>query len=57
MIKNSMKRSSRAEKMRVHENEVGELKDEIHKIRSKQQEKLEKIAGLKKSEAAGKLMQ
>lgn len=47
----------RAEKMRVQESEVEELKDEIHKIRSKQQEKLEKIAGLKKSEAAEKLMQ
>lgn len=47
----------RAEKMRLQESEVEELKDDIHKIRSKQQEKLEKIAGLKKAEAAEKLMQ
>ncbi len=48
---------NRAEKMRTQEGEIEELKDEIHKIRSRQQEKLEKIAGLKKSEAAEKLMQ
>lgn len=47
----------RAEKMRSHENEIEELKDEVHKIRNKQQEKLEKIASLKKSEAAERLMQ
>lgn len=47
----------RAEKLRTHEAEIEELKDEIHKIRMKQQEKLEKIAGLKKAEAAEKLMQ
>lgn len=46
----------RNEKVRVQENEIEALKDEIHKIRGKQQEKLEKIAGLKKSEAAEKLM-
>lgn len=46
----------RAEKMRTQESEIEELKDEIHKIRAKQQEKLEKIASLKKSEAAEKLM-
>ena len=47
----------RAEKMRAQEGEIESLKDEIHKIRGKQQEKLEKIAALKKSEAAEKLMQ
>lgn len=47
----------RTEKVRAQEDEIEELKDEIHKIRSRQQEKLEKIAGLKKSEAAEKLMQ
>lgn len=47
----------RAEKVRTQEGEIEDLKDEIHKIRSKQQEKLEKIAGLKKAEAAEKLMQ
>lgn len=46
----------RAEKLRAQENEIEELKDEIHKIRAKQQEKLEKIAGLKKADAAEKLM-
>jgi len=37
--------------------EVEDLKDEIRKIRDKQQEKLEKVAKLKKSEAEEKLMQ
>ena len=47
----------RAEKLRKQEDEVEELKDEIRAIRTKQQEKLEKIAGLKKKDAADKLMQ
>lgn len=47
----------RAEKLRRQEDEVEALKDEIRVIRSRQQEKLEKIAGLKKAEAADKLMQ
>lgn len=47
----------RAEKLRAHEDEVDNLKDEIRDIRSRQQEKLEKIAGLKKKDAADKLMQ
>ncbi len=47
----------RAEKIRKEEDEIEELKNEIRKIREKQQEKLEKIAKLKKSEAAEKLMQ
>lgn len=47
----------RAEKLRGQEDEVEKLKDEIREIRTKQQEKLEKIAGLKKTEAAEKLMQ
>jgi ribonuclease Y len=47
----------RNEKVRAQESEIEELKTEIHKIRDKQQEKLEKIASLKKSEAAEKLMQ
>jgi ribonuclease Y len=47
----------RAEKLRKGESEVEELKDEIRAIRTKQQEKLEKIAKLSKDEAAGKLMQ
>ncbi|HEY0965172.1 MAG TPA: ribonuclease Y [Candidatus Saccharimonadales bacterium] len=47
----------RAEKLRRSEDEVEELKDEIRDIRKKQQEKLEKIAGLKKQDAAEKLMQ
>ncbi len=46
----------RAEKLRKHEDEVEELKGEIREIRSRQQEKLEKIAGLKKKDAAEKLM-
>ena len=47
----------RAEKLRAQEDEVEELKTEIRTIRTRQQEKLEKIAGLKKGEAAEKLMQ
>lgn len=47
----------RAEKLRSHEDEVEELKGEIREIRTRQQEKLEKIAGLKKKDAADKLMQ
>ncbi len=47
----------RAEKLRKHEDEVEGLKQEIREIRVRQQEKLEKIAGLKKAEAKDKLMQ
>lgn len=47
----------RAEKLRAQEDEVESLKNEIRDIRGRQQEKLEKIAGLKKTEAADKLMQ
>ena len=46
----------RAEKLRNAEGEVEGLKDEIRAIRTKQQEKLEKIAKLTKTEAADKLM-
>jgi ribonuclease Y len=47
----------RSEKLRRGEDEVEKLKDEIREIRGRQQEKLEKIAKLSKSEAADKLMQ
>ena len=47
----------RAQKLRKGEDEVEQLKDEIREIRSKQQEKLEKVAKLSKQEAAEKLMQ
>ncbi len=47
----------RTEKLRRSESEIEKLKDEIHAIRSRQQEKLEKIAKLKKEEAVEKLMQ
>lgn len=47
----------RSERLRKGEAEVEELKDEIRAIRTKQQEKLEKIAKLTKDEAAQKLMQ
>lgn len=47
----------RAEKLRKSEDEVESLKNEIRDIRSKQQEKLEKIAKLSKQDAADKLMQ
>lgn len=47
----------RNEKLRKGEDEVEALKNEIRDIRSKQQEKLEKVAKLTKAEAAEKLMQ
>lgn len=47
----------RAERQRAQEDEVETLKQEIREIRTRQQEKLEKIAGLKKTEAAEKLME
>ncbi len=47
----------RAEKLRKAEDEVDSLKNEIRDIRTRQQEKLEKIAGLKKKDAADKLLQ
>lgn len=46
----------RSEYLRKNETEVEELKDEIRAIRIKQQEKLEKIAKLTKTDAADKLM-
>lgn len=47
----------RAEKLRKAEDQVEELKNEIREIRTRQQERLEKVAGLKKAEATEKLMQ
>lgn len=47
----------RSEKLRKHEDETEDLKNEIRAIRTKQQEKLEKVAGLSKKDAAEKLMQ
>jgi ribonuclease Y len=47
----------RAERLRTGEDEVEKLKSEIREIRTKQQDKLEKIAKLKKEEAAEKLLQ
>jgi ribonuclease Y len=46
----------RAEKLRASESEADALKEEIRAIRTKQQEKLEKIAKLTKADAADKLM-
>jgi ribonuclease Y len=47
----------RSENLRKGESEVEALKNEIRDIRGKQQEKLEKIAKLSKSDATDKLMQ
>jgi ribonuclease Y len=47
----------RTERLRKGEDEVETLKNEIRDIRVRQQEKLEKIAKLSKSDAAEKLMQ
>jgi ribonuclease Y len=46
----------RAERLRNSETEIEKLKDEIRDIRTKQQDKLEKIAKLTKTDAADKLM-
>ncbi len=46
----------RTENLRKAEDEVEELKEEIRKIRTKQQDKLEKIAKLTKADASEKLM-
>lgn len=46
----------RSEKLRASEDEVEELKNEIRAIRTKQQEKLEKIAKLTKKEASEHLL-
>jgi ribonuclease Y len=47
----------RSEKLRAQEDDVEALKNEIRDIRTKQQDKLEKIAKLSKKDAAEKLMQ
>ncbi len=47
---------TRSEKLRRQEDEVESLKNEIREIRTKQQDKLEKIAKLTKKDAADKLM-
>ena len=47
----------RADGLRKSESELESLKDEIREVRTKQQDKLEKIAKLTKTEAAEKLMQ
>jgi len=47
----------RTEALRAQEDEVESLKNEIRDIRTRQQEKLEKIAGLKKKDAADKLLE
>jgi ribonuclease Y len=47
----------RSEVLRKNEDEAEQLKNEIREIRTKQQEKLEKIAKLSKGEATEKLMQ
>lgn len=46
----------RTERLRKDEDDLEALKDEVRDLRKKQQEKLEKIAGLKKKEAAEKLL-
>jgi ribonuclease Y len=47
----------RNENLRKNEDEIEQLKNEIRGIRTKQQDKLEKIAKLSKADAADKLMQ
>lgn len=47
----------KSDKLVKQEKEIEELKNEVRSIRDKQQEKLEKIAGLSKQDARDKLMQ
>jgi ribonuclease Y len=47
----------RGENLRKSEDEIEQLKNEIREIRTKQQDKLEKVAKLTKSDASEKLMQ
>jgi ribonucrease Y len=47
----------RGEKLRKHESELEILKEDLRSIRVKQQENLEKIAGLSREEAKAKLVQ
>ncbi|HEX3082279.1 MAG TPA: Rnase Y domain-containing protein, partial [Candidatus Saccharimonadia bacterium] len=46
----------RSEKLRKHESELDNLKEELREIRTKQQDNLEKIAGLSKEDARDKLL-
>ena len=46
----------KSDRLIKEEKEIEELKNEIRDIRTKQHEKLEKIAGLSKSDARDKLM-
>jgi ribonuclease Y len=46
----------RSEKLRKHEADLDVLKDDLRAIRAKQQENLEKIAGLSKEDAKDKLL-
>lgn len=46
----------RSEKLRSSESEIEKLKDDIRSIRTKQQEKLEKVAGLNKEQAKEHLL-
>lgn len=57
LVKKLEELDARTEKLRKQESEVENLKDEIREIRTRQQEKLEKIAKLSKEEAAEKLLQ
>ncbi len=47
----------KTERLNKQEKELDELKNEVREIRNRQQEKLEKIAGLSKESARDKLMQ
>lgn len=47
----------KSENLRKEESEIEDLKEEVRAIRTKAQEKLEKIAGLSKADAKEKLMQ
>lgn len=46
----------RSEKLRKHEQDLDSLKDDLREIRAKQQDNLEKIAGLSKDDAKDKLL-
>lgn len=56
MLKKLDELDQRSEKMRQDEQEINDIKDEVRKIREQAKEKLEKVAGLSRKEAADRVM-
>lgn len=56
MLKKLDELDQRSEKMRQDEQEINDIKDEVRKIREQAKDKLEKVAGLSRKEAADRVM-